>query len=66
MEVGNVPTTTTKSEHVNFSQISRSYLVAISEMQMPIFFLIDISFVCEQNIHSRHTEYQKSVFAIKN
>lgn len=54
MEVDNVPSTTTKSKNVNFNQISRSYLDAITEMQ-PLW-----------TEHPQPTEYQKSVYAIKN
>lgn len=57
MEVDNVPSTTTKSKNVNFNQISRSYLDAITEMQVPMPLWTE---------HSQPTEYQKSVYAIKN
>lgn len=57
MEVDNVPSTTTKSKNVNFNQISRSYLDAITEMQMPKPLWTE---------HPQPTEYQKSVYAIEN
>lgn len=57
MEVDNVPSTTTKSKNVNFNQISRSYLDAITEMQVPKPLWTE---------HPQPTEYQKSVYAIEN